>query len=139
MEARRWIGTPWHHQASLRGVGSDCIGLISGVAKELGMPEAAAFETDPEIRGYGKDPVPHLLLAACARYLDPVDVRAARMGDIFLMRFKEPRHFAMLTCRAPEQIIHAYAQMRKVTETGLDAVWRGRIVSAWRYRGVSDG
>jgi cell wall-associated NlpC family hydrolase len=25
-EARTWLGTPWHHQASLKGVGCDCIG-----------------------------------------------------------------------------------------------------------------
>ncbi|MGR3492459.1 MAG: peptidase P60, partial [Shimia sp.] len=30
-EARRWIGTPYHHRASLRGVGCDCLGLIRGV------------------------------------------------------------------------------------------------------------
>jgi hypothetical protein len=31
-EARSWLGTPWHHQASLKGVGCDCIGFIRGVA-----------------------------------------------------------------------------------------------------------
>ena len=29
--ARSWIGTPYHHQASVRGVGTDCIGLVRGV------------------------------------------------------------------------------------------------------------
>ena len=32
-EARSWLGTPWHHQASLKGVGCDCIGFVRGVAK----------------------------------------------------------------------------------------------------------
>ncbi len=31
--ARRanWIGTPYHHQASVKGVGTDCLGLVRGV------------------------------------------------------------------------------------------------------------
>lgn len=42
-EAIRWIDTPGHRQASLRGVGCDCKGLIVGVARELGMPEASSL------------------------------------------------------------------------------------------------
>jgi len=30
-EARRWIGTPYVHQGSLCGAGSDCLGLIRGI------------------------------------------------------------------------------------------------------------
>ena len=29
--AREWLGTPFHHQARLRGVGVDCVGLVIGV------------------------------------------------------------------------------------------------------------
>lgn len=29
--ARQWLGTPYRHQASVRGVGCDCLGLIRGV------------------------------------------------------------------------------------------------------------
>jgi NlpC/P60 family putative phage cell wall peptidase len=28
---RDWIGTPYQHQASLKGVGCDCLGLVRGV------------------------------------------------------------------------------------------------------------
>ncbi|MEM1422329.1 MAG: peptidase P60, partial [Pseudomonadota bacterium] len=34
-EASRWIGTPYRHQASLRGVGCDCLGLLRGVWRAL--------------------------------------------------------------------------------------------------------
>ncbi len=33
--ARRWIGTPYRHQASLKGVGCDCLGLVRGVFAEI--------------------------------------------------------------------------------------------------------
>ena len=31
--ARSWIGTPYRHQASLKGVGCDCLGLVRGVGR----------------------------------------------------------------------------------------------------------
>lgn len=37
-EARRWENTPFHWQASRRGRGCDCKGLILGVARELRIP-----------------------------------------------------------------------------------------------------
>ena len=34
-EARAWLDTPFHHQASIKGAGCDCIGLIKGVGVAL--------------------------------------------------------------------------------------------------------
>ena len=39
--ARGWIGTPYRHQASLKGVGCDCLGLLRGVWRELKGEEPA--------------------------------------------------------------------------------------------------
>ena len=49
--ARRWIGTPYRHQASLIHVGCDCLGLVRGVWREVigDEPEAA-----PPIRRTGR-------------------------------------------------------------------------------------
>jgi cell wall-associated NlpC family hydrolase len=33
--ARSWLGTPYHHQATLKGVGCDCLGLVRGVYADL--------------------------------------------------------------------------------------------------------
>ena len=33
--ARGWLGTPYRHQASVRGEGADCLGLVRGVWREL--------------------------------------------------------------------------------------------------------
>ena len=33
--ARAWIGTPYRHQAALRGVGCDCLGLLRGVWRDV--------------------------------------------------------------------------------------------------------
>ncbi|MFD0934795.1 peptidase P60, partial [Methylobacterium trifolii] len=34
-QARLWLGTPYRHQASLAGVGCDCLGLLRGVWRGL--------------------------------------------------------------------------------------------------------
>ena len=38
--ARNWIGTPYHHQASLRGVDTDCLGLVREIWRDLYQREA---------------------------------------------------------------------------------------------------
>ena len=45
--ARGWIGTPYVHQASRRGAGSDCLGLLRGVWREVlgAEPEAVPAYT----------------------------------------------------------------------------------------------
>lgn len=132
-EARRWLGTRWHHQASLRGVGTDCIGLIVGVARALGIKEAAQFDACDWIAGYGREPDPEMLRRACSVFLVPC--RTPCPGDILLLRFLgEPQHFALVS--APDYMIHAYAQARRVVENRIDDVWGGRIVGAYSYRGL---
>ena len=42
-EARAWIGTPYCHQASLKGVGCDCLGLVRGVWRVLHGAEPEAM------------------------------------------------------------------------------------------------
>ena len=33
--ARAWLGTPYLHQASCKGAGADCLGLLRGVWREV--------------------------------------------------------------------------------------------------------
>ncbi|MEE8633091.1 MAG: hypothetical protein V3S93_01305 [Methyloceanibacter sp.] len=42
-KARGWLGTPYHHQASVKGVGCDCLGLVRGLWRELCGPEPEAM------------------------------------------------------------------------------------------------
>jgi len=36
-EAPSWLGTPYHHAACLKGVGTDCGRLLEGIAKAIGV------------------------------------------------------------------------------------------------------
>jgi len=47
--ARDWVGTPYVHQSSVRGAGTDCLGLLRGVWRKVlgGEPEAVpAYSMD---------------------------------------------------------------------------------------------
>lgn len=134
--AREWIGTRWHHQQSCKGVGCDCIGLISGVGRELGFASAKAFRNDPRFKGYGRVPDVAMTRAAIAEYLDPVDV--AQSGDVLFMNHEKqviPHHFGIVS--GPDYMIHAWAGARKVTEHRIDEKWRKRIVAAFKFREIA--
>lgn len=132
-EARSWVGTRWQHATSLKGVATDCIGLITGVGRALCIAQAFSFMRDARFQGYGRTPNVSLLRQALALYLDPTE--HALPGDILLLRFAtEPQHFAILS--APDYMIHAYAPARVVAEHRIDPKWQRRIVGAYRYPGV---
>lgn len=135
---RTWLYTKWQHQAALKGVATDCIGLISGVARELGLPEAYAWSADPRYVGYGPRPIPELLLEAADKYMDRISTTSAGLGDVLLMKMEgEPRHFAFVSGMGqPMSIIHAYVTAGRVVENDVDATWRARIIRAYRLRGV---
>lgn len=132
--ARRWIGTPYRHQASCRGVGADCLGLVRGVWREVVGSEPArppAYTPDwAEATGQER------LLAAAACHLVPVEGEAAA-GDVLLFRMRErgpAKHAAILVSDALESgvIVHAYSG-HAVCETRLTEGWRRRIAGIFRF------
>lgn len=131
-EALTWVGTPWRHQACLKGVAVDCIGLIAGVALACGSADAQRFMDTPACRNYGRTPDPTVLLAACAEFMDPTD--APVPGDVLVLRFEiEPMHFAFLMPAG--YILHAWSSFGVVHHRYNDT-WRGRTLGAWSLRGI---
>lgn len=135
-EAALWVGTPWRHQASVRGVGADCIGFVAGVAKACGSPEAKRFLGTPEWRRYGRHPQPSFLFAVCDELMDRITVSEATVADVLIFNCgKHPMHFGFLA--GGDRMMHAYLTARRVCEHQLDAGWRARIERAYRIRGVT--
>lgn len=140
--ARGWLGTPYRHQASARGVGCDCLGLVRGVWRELygAEPEAPPpYRADWAETGGGET-----LLAAATRHLAPRSLAEARAGDVLLFRMSPAaaiKHCAILAGRGdgdPEpRILHAYWG-RAVVESWLGPWWRRRIAAAFSFPRVSD-
>lgn len=129
--ARDWIGTPYRHQASLKGAGTDCLGLIRGVWRDVIGPEPVSV---PPYRAEwaelsGQD----TLLEAAQAYLTPVDANTRQPGDILLFRLRNNvpvKHCAILS--APDRMIHAY-QGRSVCETAFVPWWQRRLALVARF------
>lgn len=141
-EARSWIDTPFHHQARLRGVGVDCVGLVIGVAHALGI---SRFDTTD----YAELPDPERMGTMLHENLDEIQEHELRPGDIVWLKVEiDPQHLAIITETRPRlMMIHALRRhasrarvdprINRVVEHGLDQVWRDRIVGCFRYRGVA--
>lgn len=133
--ARGWVGTPYHHQASLKGAGCDCLGLLRGLWRELVGPEP---EMPP---AYGPDWAEasgrEWLLEAARRHLVEIDPAEAGAGDVVLFRWRghlPAKHCAVLT--GPATMIHAHDGAR-VAEVSLSPWWRRRMAGAFRFPGLS--
>lgn len=130
-EARSWIGTPYRHQASVKGAGCDCLGLLRGVWRALygEEPEAAP----PYTRDWDEVAKADALMQAAARHLVP-QVRTERCpGDVILFRMREDavaKHLGI--CAGRGSFIHAYAR-HGVVESSLSAPWQRRIAGIFAF------
>jgi NlpC/P60 family putative phage cell wall peptidase len=129
--ARRWLGTPYHDQASLIGVGCDCLGLARGVWRELVGPEP--FPIPPYSRDWGETGTVEVLAEDARRMMIEVPPTAAGPGALVLFRMRPraiARHVGILT--APDRFIHACERLG-VIEEAMTAAWRRRVGFAFRF------
>jgi NlpC/P60 family putative phage cell wall peptidase len=134
--ARLWIGTPYSHQASVRGAGCDCLGLVRGLWRELVGPEPEA--APPYAPDWAEAGGEELLLAALRRRLVETAVAAARPGDVLLFRMAPAapaKHCAVLV--EGGRMIHAYWG-RSVVESWLGPWWRSRLAFCFSFPGAAD-
>lgn len=125
-QAQTWLGTPWHHQGRLKGVGVDCIGLLIGVGKELGIPLQ-------DYQEYGRFPDGQHLANELARQTIKKNSQPTP-GDIMLFRvYKMPQHIAICT---PTGLIHAHQGVMKVVETSMPKYWDTHILGVFQLPGV---
>jgi uncharacterized protein YijF (DUF1287 family) len=135
--ARSQIGVRYQHQAALKDVACNCVGLLVIVAGICAIPEAAAFENDIRFKGYGMPPNPRLLVLGLDTYLDRIPPAVALTGDIVLGRIeREPQHLGILSSVDPPYVIHAHNSVGHVAENRIDANWRGRLLRVYRFRGL---
>ena len=128
--ARTWIGTPYRHQASLRGVGCDCLGLVRGLWRECVGPEP---ERAP---GYSPDWAEasgaETLRDAALRHLRPVALETFGAGDVLLFRWRDglpAKHAAIATSR--DTIVHAH-DGAAVAEVALKP-WSKKLAFAFAF------
>jgi NlpC/P60 family putative phage cell wall peptidase len=129
--ARGWLGTPYQHQASLKHVGCDCLGLVRGIWRER-------FGQEPELPpAYSPDwaeaGLEEALAQAGRRHLIEIPTLVFEAGDVLLFRWKPhlpAKHCGIATSRA--SMIHAQ-EGANVAEVPLNAWWLSRLAFAFRF------
>jgi NlpC/P60 family putative phage cell wall peptidase len=130
--ARGWIGTPYLHQASLKGVGCDCLGLLRGIWRELRgeEPEVLPHYSADWAEATGEE----TLSDALARHLTPIPSGVIVPGSVLV--FRMTRHCPAKHCGVlAEQggrvtLIHA-RQNKRVSEEAFTAAWRRKLAFAF--------
>jgi cell wall-associated NlpC family hydrolase len=125
--AMSMVGTPFHAQGRVPGVGLDCIGLVACVARACDIPheDKAAYPLRPN----GE------LQPALDAQLVRVDGEP-QAGDVLLMAFEKqpPHHVAMFV--GNQQFVHAYVTARKTALQSYTEFWRQKVVAIYRFPGV---
>ncbi len=133
-EARRWIGTPYRHQGSVRGAGADCLGLVRGIWRTL-------YGTEPApVPAYGRDWAEtggaERLWQALSLHMREKPAGDAASGDVLLMRMKAgapAKHLGVQTAAGTAAgFIHSYWG-HGVVESPLSAPWARRIVARFEF------
>jgi NlpC/P60 family putative phage cell wall peptidase len=134
VEARRWIGTPYVHQAAVQGAGTDCLGLLRGVWCAVCGPEpeaVPAYTQDWSEPGNDEE-----LWCAARRWLIEVQRRDVALGDVLLFRMRTgavAKHLGMVSRVGPEaSFIHAYTG-HGVIESPLSAPWLRRVAAKFEF------
>lgn len=129
-QARRWIGTPYHHRAAVRGIGCDCLGLLRGVWGAVFGTEVADL---PRYTGdWGDITGVEELLEGVAAHLRRVPRAQALPGDVLIFRMRDGRiakHCGILTTGSA--FVHAW-EATPVIEVVLSDWWEARIVAVFR-------
>ena len=129
--ARGWLGTPYHDQASLRGVGCDCLGLARGVWRDVVGAEPQAIP--PYSRDWGETGTREVLADGARAMMIEIPLAEIGPGALVLFRMAPcaiAKHVGILT--APDRFIHAYDRLG-VIEEALTTAWSRRIAFAFRF------
>lgn len=132
--ARGWIGTPYMHQASVKGAGCDCAGLLRGIWRDVygaepqGIPAYTADWAEPQ----GDE----CLLRAAQRLFLPVRTGPLAQGQILIFRMRRgliAKHLGIVaTDQGSPTLIHAYTG-HGVVESPLSAPWQRRIAARFIF------
>ncbi|MGB8602941.1 MAG: hypothetical protein WCD42_12175 [Rhizomicrobium sp.] len=132
--ARGWIGTPYIHQASLKGKGCDCIGLLRGVWREV-----KALSADPEILppyspDWAEASGTETLYLGLKRHLTEIACDDVAPGAVVLfrmMRLGPAKHCAFVGVQdGGLTLIHARMN-KQVNEEPFSTSWRYKLAYAF--------
>lgn len=129
--ALEWVGTPYRHQGSCKGVGCDCLGLVRGVWRAL-----YGREPEPPVhysRDWAEAGGEELLLEAVRRHFFTCPDGKTDTGRLIVFRWRPdvPAKHAGI-CIDGERFVHAY-EGTAVTVSRLVPQWRRRIAGVFAF------
>lgn len=130
--ARSWVGTPYRHQASVRGAGADCLGVLRGVWRELyGTEPERPPSYQPDWYDLRRD---DLLLRKAHEHLQHLGTyEDALPGDVLVFRMRPNMAAKHCGIVAPEgRMVHALTG-RGVEEVTVNDTYRRRCVASFRF------
>jgi NlpC/P60 family putative phage cell wall peptidase len=132
--ARAWIGTPYVHQASAQGAGTDCLGLLRGIWRALYGAEPAAIP--PYTADWSEAGGREELMAAADHWLIRKPLDDAAPGDVLLFRMRAgavAKHLGIAAKLGNDpSFIHAYSG-HGVLESPLSAPWARKIAARYQF------
>lgn len=132
-EARKCLGTPWHHAGRLPGVGIDCAGLLIVVSREIGV------DIEDDVNYTMGDEIGRMT-AHIERYCRKLaENEAGQGGDILLFRARQMMNHCGFD-NGEGGFIHAYngTGIGRVVEHALSPQWESRLMARYRHMGVND-
>lgn len=129
-EARSWLGTPYQHQASCKGAGCDCLGLLRGV---YGTFWPRPSDIPPYSASWAEGEGGKLLQTGIRRYLTPTSPDKIKPGDVLLFQYRAgfpAKHVGILSYET--HFIHAQ-QGVGVCQVSLSGWWRRHIAHAFIF------
>ena len=130
-----WVGTPYHHQARVKGVGVDCAQLVAGVAENV-FPRLKPINTpvySVEWHMHNREEKMCDLIESfkCER----IELADMIPGDILTFKFgRVQSHMGILINDG--QFIHARLDVGKVVINQLSGTWLEHLGRAYKFPGL---
>lgn len=135
--ALSWLGTPYHHQARVKGAGVDCAQLVAGVAEECGYikPGMIIQNYSPEWHLHNREErmINLLLEFGC------IEAQEHEPGDILAFKFgRVCSHLGIYV--GNDQFVHARVDQGKVVLNNLSGDWLKRHIRTFKFpsKDISD-
>lgn len=132
-QAREWIGTPYQHQASVKGAGTDCLGLLRGIWRTLYGCEPEAI---PAYTPDWSEPAREERILTSARRLMIEGRGAIVPGQVLVFRMRDgavAKHLGLMSADGERAaFIHAYTG-HGVIESPFSTPWRRRVVAHFDF------
>lgn len=138
-EARSWVGTPYKHQASVKGAGADCLGVLRGVFRGVYGLQADPESAPPyQQTWYERTDRDELLLAAQRHLIQVEEKEILKPAQVLVFRMKpgmSAKHCGIVTHN--DMMVHAYSG-KATFEVTIGRHWRDKIAGVFEFPEVTD-